>query len=300
MIYYLVTKKHSYTVKGWLEQYSKLWEGRMKILPYEDFSDSFDKGTFIFSDLERLKPSITRKVENRWNELRKAGCNTLNHPVQSLRRYALQKTISNDFRVFRTNEIPDDIRFPVFLRRENDHAGNITPLLKDHKEVRKARLRNFYSFKNLRMFRFSHFQPLLLAEFINTMSPDGIFRKYSAMKIGDQIIPRHILFSKSWCVKTTDIVSSETLKEEYAYFASNPHESELSKIFDIAKIDYGRIDYGFYQGRLQVWEINTNPLMISSSFAKHRERQKFHLLVGEDINKALEKIDSLPADTVKA
>ena len=153
MIYYLVTKKHAYTTTRWLEHYQNLWDGRIIILPYENFHDRFDKGSFIFSDLERLKPSVTRKAEKGWNELRKAGCKTLNHPVHSRRRYALQKALNNDFRVFRSNEIPDDIRFPVFLRRENDHAGNITPLLNNHEAVRSARLKYFYNYKNLQTYR---------------------------------------------------------------------------------------------------------------------------------------------------
>ena len=171
---------------GLIKFYPEIWGERIKILPYENFDVGLDKGAFIFSDLERLKPSITRKAEKRWNELRKNDCSMLNHPVQSLRRYALQKALNNDFRIFRTNEIPDDIRFPVFLRRENDHAGNVTELLYNYEEVRRAKLRYFYNYKNLQTYRLSHFQPLMLVEFIDTVSLDGIYRKYSAMKIGNQ------------------------------------------------------------------------------------------------------------------
>jgi hypothetical protein len=37
------------------------------------------------------------------------------------------------------------------------------------------------------------------------------------------------------------------------------HEASLREIFRLARIEYGRMDYALLGGRLQVWEINTNP-----------------------------------------
>jgi len=34
----------------------------------------------------------------------------------------------------------------------------------------------------------------------------------------------------------------------------------LRRIFDIAGIDYGRIDYSLRDGAVETWEINTNPV----------------------------------------
>ena len=34
---------------------------------------------------------------------------------------------------------------------------------------------------------------------------------------------------------------------------------QLREIFDLAQIEYGRIDYGMLDGKVQCWEINTNP-----------------------------------------
>jgi len=42
---------------------------------------------------------------------------------------------------------------------------------------------------------------------------------------------------------------------------SNPHESWLRETFALARIDFGRIDYGLLDGVPQVWEINTNPTL---------------------------------------
>jgi hypothetical protein len=45
------------------------------------------------------------------------------------------------------------------------------------------------------------------------------------------------------------------------FFNTNPHEAWIREMFAIAHIDYGRIDYGILNGKPQVWEINTNPMI---------------------------------------
>jgi hypothetical protein len=47
--------------------------------------------------------------------------------------------------------------------------------------------------------------------------------------------------------------------EELDYVTQNPHEQQLAKIFALAQVDYGRIDYSLKDGRVQTWEINLNP-----------------------------------------
>jgi hypothetical protein len=54
----------------------------------------------------------------------------------------------------------------------------------------------------------------------------------------------------------------QVLEMERRYLETNPHEQDLRKIFRLARIDYGRIDYAMLGDRLQVWEINTNPHII--------------------------------------
>jgi hypothetical protein len=39
----------------------------------------------------------------------------------------------------------------------------------------------------------------------------------------------------------------------------NAFDGHLRKVFDVAGVEYGRADFGFFQGRIQVFEINTNP-----------------------------------------
>ena len=55
------------------------------------------------------------------------------------------------------------------------------------------------------------------------------------------------------------IFDRERADEESRYCETNPHEAWIREIFRLARIDYGRIDYGMLDGKPQVWEINTNP-----------------------------------------
>ena len=49
------------------------------------------------------------------------------------------------------------------------------------------------------------------------------------------------------------------VREEREYVFENPHERELRRIFEIARVEYGRIDYSVKDGVIQTWEINSNP-----------------------------------------
>ena len=40
---------------------------------------------------------------------------------------------------------------------------------------------------------------------------------------------------------------------------NNAYEGIMRKIFDLASIEYGRADCGVVDGKIQVYEINTNP-----------------------------------------
>jgi hypothetical protein len=57
-------------------------------------------------------------------------------------------------------------------------------------------------------------------------------------------------------------VSEETVREEQAFFDAFPHRDALLDIFELAGVDYGRVDYGVKEGQVQVWEINTNPVVV--------------------------------------
>lgn len=42
----------------------------------------------------------------------------------------------------------------------------------------------------------------------------------------------------------------------------NPHRESVLGAFDLAHIEYGRVDYSLKNGEIVVWEINTNPILL--------------------------------------
>ncbi|MFK5922036.1 MAG: hypothetical protein QM496_07640 [Verrucomicrobiota bacterium] len=275
MIYYLCTEKHRYTISYWLSKYGRGQRGDIKVLPYRRLLEIEVPATVIFTDFDRLVEGFRIRASRQCDALQQAGCRVLNHPGKSLLRYDLQQALDNDFCVYRQQD-RDACRFPVFVRIENGHQGSETGLLHDQAELAE---------------RLLLYPDGLIVEYLDSSDVDGVFRKYSAFCIGGKIVPRHVLFSTDWEVKTPDLVNQKTLKEEMAYIKNNPHQEEVGEVFHLADIQYGRIDYSFYQGKMQVWEINTNPMLIVPDQCKHEMRTEIHEISADRINQAFLALD---------
>lgn len=65
-------------------------------------------------------------------------------------------------------------------------------------------------------------------------------------------------------LKYADLLDGDKIQRELDYFHCNPHQAALLEIFELAHVDYGRCDYALVNGRIQVWEINTNPIILRS------------------------------------
>jgi hypothetical protein len=261
MIFYLTHKRHAYTMRHYLETFAPDLADRIRPVAYQKINQR-SPGTYIFADVERLTGKLTMRANRLWHALDRAGYRLLNHPRRSMRRYRLLKSLyqqgTNTFNVFRPWErLWNRLNYPVFLRGENDHKGTVSDIISTPRELFKAQCRH---------------RKALITEFCDTRGEDGLYRKYSAMRIGDRILPRHIFFSKHWMIKNADECDDRLLAEELDYLNTNPHEKELMAIFDLARIDYGRIDYGLYKGRIQVWEINTNPSVLTGDSLKISRR----------------------------
>ncbi len=214
-------------------------------------------GTYIFSDLETLSPGQLKLAIEFDNQLAQAGSQfrVLNHPARVLRRYdALTKLHQegvNSFRVVRACDSLGGIRFPVFLRREDDHRGNLTPLLPDRAALDRG-------LKYVRL-QGNHLADILVVEFCDTSDQEGVFRKYSAFVVDKEVLPRHLLFGYNWNLKKPSLKTDELSQEQTTYLETNPHKNFVADAFRRTNIDYGRIDYGVAAGVPQVWEINTHP-----------------------------------------
>jgi hypothetical protein len=262
MIHYLVTEPFTHTMQAFLQHWGGDLRAKIRIVTYDAAAESRELpiGTYIFSDLERLLPSERRIAEVIWSRLEAAGAKLLNHPTRTLMRYELLTRLHelgrNRFRVARATERVNHLRFPVFLRVENDHLGSLSDLIRDPRKLDEtitgARLRGYLA------------KDMLVVEYVDVSDEKGLFRKYAAFKVGDRILPCHIDCSRRWVVKDNDIVDEGTVRDEMRYLETNPHRAWLEETFAIARVDYGRIDYAVDRdGNLQVWEINTNPIVIN-------------------------------------
>ncbi|MBC8085909.1 MAG: hypothetical protein H7Z40_01490 [Phycisphaerae bacterium] len=245
--------------------------GHITPIVYEDVFQlgELPGGTWIFSSIDLLTPSARRMAAHVHQRLRETGHLTLNDPVHSLRRYELLTALYdagvNEFRAVRASDYRGDLRFPVFVRNDLRHDGNLSGLLHSDRDVRRELLSA--------RFRGHALDQLLVVEFCD-LSQDGWFRKYSAFRIGDRILGRHAQSSRHWMVKSDTGVRTDWAAEfERQYIDENPHAAQLAYFFDLANIQYGRIDYGLRNGRVQLWEINTTPTIGAGSSAKKRSAE---------------------------
>lgn len=247
---------------------------RLKMLPWLRAS------ALIICDIERLSPEAETELSNAIRQWRASASAPLilNAPPAPLRRYALLKKLralgiqrSNIYRLD-DPEAVDSITFPCFIRGENSHnIGEPVPvLLKD----RDALMTEIAALKDSG-------QPLfgkVAIEYEDLQRADGLYEKLSYFRIGERIIPTHKLFGRQWFVKAFD---NSLLKEqpdlaekEREFLTQAPYQDEVKRIFDIAGVEYGRIDFApRADGGLQVFEINTNP---NHPFAKTIAAQRLH------------------------
>lgn len=257
MIHYLVRDRHAHTMRGFLKHWAPALRAHVTVLPYEHVfrSAELPSGVHVFADLERLRPSERRLASALADRILSAGSRVLNHPRHALTRHpllcALHAAGINRFRSHRRID-PRRMRWPVFLRTEREHDGALSPLLRGPSDLAWALLRLAKRPLALRA-------GLLAVEFEDTRDAAGLYRKYSVLRVGDVLVPRHILVSRHWMLKVADVVDAATVAAEEAFFRDVPERNALRRIFELAHVDYGRIDYTLHEGRLVVWEINTNP-----------------------------------------
>jgi len=297
MLYFLVTKRHAYTMEWFLAEWGKELEPLMRIIPYKSMLKikKLPPGLYIFSDIERITPHSLKLLDISWQRLNDSPLcqKPLNRPLKVKKRLELLNTLHeagiNDFNAYPIvsgqNLRPE--RFPVFIREANDHAGPTTDLINNQAELDEC-------IQKMSVAGQLGVNPIV-TEFTSVTGSDGRYYKYAAFCIGERIIPGYVSAGDHWMVKlATSTLDEKLMAENLAYVESNPHEKELRKIFQLANIDYGRIDYGLCNGRIQVFEINTNPTILMPGKPKqlaHLQRKQY---VADQLIAAFRHLDALP------
>ncbi|HWD41265.1 MAG TPA: hypothetical protein VG944_20645 [Fimbriimonas sp.] len=290
MINHIVTAEFDYTVRDFAKTWAREISRRFQTIHTHLLAGvvKLPAGAYLFTDMER-QAGLQRELQAQiYDQLAAAGDSVrlLNHPTRSLMRFDLltmlyEKGI-NPYRCFRGFEIPSDLRFPAFVRQENDHHGSRTPLLHSWSDLEEAFIR--LSLQGIPT------EQMLTVEFCD-VSQDGLYVKYAAQRIGDRVINRHVLPSTDWIVKGTNTNNPEFVQREIEYVHANPHEEALRQIFDLANIQFGRLDYSFFGSKIVVWEINTNPSFFTEGSEKFEVRLPVHIHFAERAKEAFLEID---------
>ncbi len=260
MILFWVHAAGGYVINRYLENRGRPLADCMRTCLYEDITPVLElsAGPHIFGALDKLTEAQRDAAASIYDQLAtlQPTVPVLNDPRRVLLRYPLLRKLFesgvNSFRAFRATRATEVRRFPVFVREESRHSGTRTPLL--HSRVELARALFSMRARGYRL------RDLLVVEFCDTSDRHGIFRKYAAFKVGDHIIPAHVMAGRHWMMKSeSNEPDANGVREALDYVENNPHEPWLRQVFSLANIDYGRIDYSMAGSVPQVWEINLNP-----------------------------------------
>ena len=272
MIYYVATERFSSTIRGLLKGFRKELSGVIASLTYEElfFERAGPVGHYIFTDFDRLSRYELECVAAFAAALKQTApdARILNRPLFALERYpllvALHRAGINDFTATRIDCGERPSRYPAFIRTEDGYGGPETDLLHNDIEF-DAAVEDLTARGRPRRGR-------IAVGYAGELGADGFFRKYGAFNIAGRILPHHLQRNRGWVVKKdmtdsewavvrdrADRLTTSAVDEEVAFVRDNPHQEVLARAFFIAGIEFGRVDYGIVNGRVQIYEINTNP-----------------------------------------
>lgn len=263
MLYYVTRELHSYTIDRLLGSFADSWLPRPAFVEAVSYETLFalkraPLGNYVFTDVDRLSGyEIDAAAEIAKSVARVVPSALIsNPPHRVLNRYAMLRRLYesgiNSFNVWRLDEERAPTAYPVFIRREQDAFGPESELLQNESEYRAAVAALQAAGKGL--------TGRIAVQYLPSADGDGMYRKYGAFCLRGRIVPQHLMIADSWIVKSgTRERKGDLSDEEERYARDNPHADALRRIFALAQIDFGRADYCMVDGRIEVFEINTNP-----------------------------------------
>lgn len=249
--------------------------------------------TTLFTDFDRLSAwdlELAARIQRR---LAAAGVRTLNDPARVKTRHALLRALHeagvNSFNAYRLDERVRPARYPVFLRRERGHGQPLGPLLADADALDRA--------VDAALESGIPESSLLVVEYAAEPAAPGIFRKLSTHRVGDRFFAGTCVHDDQWLVKYGRLggATPALYEDELRIVREDPYREPLRRAFEIAAIEYGRADFGLVRGRVEVYEINTNPTLRSGKPHPSPLREESQRLVWSQLLDALRALD-LPHD----
>ncbi len=259
MIIVLTNPKHGYTVSNLVAQKAV----HVRNMGYHRVlrARSLPCATYIFSDLDRLNFWELELAARLYKTLHAAGLRVLNNPARVRLRFSLLRGLSaagiNQFNAWRVEdyERPSLSEYPVFLRTESAHRGNLTDLLHTPEEVNQAIEQALEAGSPLR--------DLILIQYCAEPEHEGYFCKHATFRVGDRMISTLPVHESGWSAKYGELglVDSKRYAAQFESLRANEFGLPLKPAFDVAGIEFGRADFGVVNGSPQVYEINSNPMI---------------------------------------
>jgi hypothetical protein len=195
--------------------------------------------------INRPDPLSLSGKSSQLNILRQAGFLVAKtYPIQSV----------NDMQ-----RIPSD-EYPIFIRFDEGHdsqGGNVQgPFASVQEAQTSCQLERFTTSR--------HFKNPVAVQWINTVSPDQLYRKYRVYATPKQVLKAFIAISPDWYVHWDNTLQNEMMyKEDQAYIESAVSTIEhdfFTRIVQVLDLDFCGIDYAYTPaGDIVVWEVNPHP-----------------------------------------
>jgi len=215
--------------------------------------------TYVFTMVDRLDANERRLAGKIYRHINAAGIgfNALNDPASALGRYRLLRRLYdervNQFNAYLAMDCPMPQRFPVFIRQLSVSLPPLTGLIYSQTELD-------FQIEQLAD-RGEPLDDLVVIEYCAEPYMGEFFVKMSAYRIADQYCTDLFIYSKGWYVKWDgpDVSPANASELEWQLLERNAYLDNAKKVFELAEIEYGRVDFSLVAGRPQFYEVNFNP-----------------------------------------
>lgn len=289
---YVTTADHAYTLGGWGARLAALgvllgqasWEQLLR-------AERVPAATYVFTDFDRLSVSELQAAATVRKQLVARGLSVINDPchftprASLIRRLKREGIIHFDCHLPVAGEWPE--RFPVFLRTLAGHRGTLSDLLHDAASCRTA----WYQALDKGYVA----ADLAFVEFAAQPTATGTYQKHAAFRLGDRIVRANTVNERKWMAKHGELglASAAQYRQELEEVHHFPLAQRVMQVFEIAGIEYGRVDYGITDQGPQFYEINTNPYLTLPTDARphpNADRQSALQQVRQQLTEAFDAL----------
>lgn len=217
------------------------------------------RGTYLFTDLDRLEPWELRAAADFHGQLTAYGLRCLNNPARVKSRVELLHALFDQgyssVEVLRADTHTTPSRFPVFLRFEFGHSGPLSGLLHTQSQLTDALTGLLEQGVALR--------GVIIVGFVGEPIAEGLWAKWGTFRVGDAYSLDHLSVDSTWQVTRGERsrMTDETIAIERRAVENNVLPPEMKEFFETCQVEYGRADHTRVAGREVLYEINTNPFI---------------------------------------